>query len=378
MGARILLSAIGTRGDVEPLVALGCGLKSRGHSVLISAPADFECLIRRRGLPYGEAAPAAQKLLRMSRSTSWPIALAGQIDEQFLNLDAQAKGCDLIVSSILQLAAPSIAEKNKTRILLTTVAPPYLNILRSCNWFPRLVEAVNENRRRLRLEPTQDLTRQLMETGAIFITAEPALLPPSRKAPYPITGTLFPQEEGPLDKELDNFLKLGDPPVYIGFGSMILSRPEILLHSILEAASKARVRVVLNVGWSGFETTRFPSWCYPVYDSPHGALFQKVRAAIHHGGSGTTAAAALAGLPQGILPHIADQHYWAKRVQSLGIGIAPANLEAASVEVLDEILDNLLYDDKIAFSAKELSTRITRTAGLRNALAFVELALEQS
>jgi vancomycin aglycone glucosyltransferase len=127
-------------------------------------------------------------------------------------------------------------------------------------------------------------------------------------------------DERPLDPELEAFLAAGEPPVYFGFGSMRM--PAELASVIVAAVRAVGRRAVVAAGWAGLAAPDGEGGCLGIGEVNQQALFSRVAAVVHHGGAGTTTAAALAGVPQVIIPQAYDQHYWAQRVTELGIGAA--------------------------------------------------------
>ena len=143
-----------------------------------------------------------------------------------------------------------------------------------------------------------------------------------------------------LPPELETFLEAGEPPVYFGFGSMRVT--EGLSHALIQAARAIGRRSIVSRGWTDLAPVDEHRDCLSVGEIDHHALFPRVAAVVHHGGAGTTTAAALAGAPQVVLPHDYDQHYWAQRVNHLGIGAAcppDAPTTAALTDMLLTVLD---------------------------------------
>jgi vancomycin aglycone glucosyltransferase len=150
------------------------------------------------------------------------------------------------------------------------------------------------------LAPWKDLTDlDLIQTGAW-------ILPDHRRLPI----------------ELDSFLAAGTPPVYVGFGSLAMRAAADIARTAIQAVRAQDRRVVLARGLAGLAPIDDGDDCLPVGDVNHQAVFRRVAAVVHHGGAGTTTTAALAGVPQVIVPQLVDQPHWARRVAELGIGAA--------------------------------------------------------
>jgi vancomycin aglycone glucosyltransferase len=375
MGARILLASYGSRGDVEPMLALGTALQARGHQVVLAASRNFRPRILQLGLTFAGMPTNGRIFVASGRSKVWPAVIAGELSALFSNLVTIAAGCDLVVASILHVAAPSVAEHTGQKLMLMTVAPPYLKLLRSFDWCPELIAALNANRAKLGLRPISSVYQYLCCSTTILIAAEPALIDQRPSEKTPVTGAWVLGDEAELDPKLEAFLINGDPPIYIGFGSMMPSRPKQLLGSIIGALADGNTRIIFDQGWGRFPLVQVPSSFYRLKNVSHRALFPRIRGVIHHGGAGTTAAASFAGKPQGILPHIADQHYWAKRVKTLNIGISPCRLDQADGSTFRAMYEQLSWDAELALSAYDFAKALNPWNGTARAADLVEAAL---
>lgn len=144
--------------------------------------------------------------------------------------------------------------------------------------------------------------------------------------------------------DLRNFLIDGDPPIYIGFGSIVVNDPVSLTLLLIEATKISGVRAVISQGWSdlGLISDEIPPNVLIIGNCPHDWIFNRVSCAVHHGGAGTTAAAMAAGIPSIIVPFFGDQPFWGKMVARTGTGPQPipfkeltaAKLSAAIVATL--------------------------------------------
>jgi vancomycin aglycone glucosyltransferase len=162
--------------------------------------------------------------------------------------------------------------------------------------------------------------------------------------------------------------------VYFGFGSMRTTSDASRV--LVEAARALGLRSILSRGWVDLLPPDTGSDCLSVGDVAHEALFPKVAAIVHHGGAGTTTAAARAGKPQVIVPHLYDQHYWAHRVRQLGVGSSGPTRESLGVETLTPVLQECLSSG-IAQAAQALAHR-TESHGAGNAARrLLEVPLTQ-
>jgi vancomycin aglycone glucosyltransferase len=136
------------------------------------------------------------------------------------------------------------------------------------------------------------------------------------------TGAWILADKRPLPADLETFLSAGEPPVYVGFGSIALPSTRDAAPAAIQAIRAANRRVVLARGWADNALTDDRDDCFLIGEVNQQALFRRVAVIVHHGGAGTTATAARAGTPQIIVPQIVDQPYWAAQVSDLGIGVA--------------------------------------------------------
>lgn len=146
-------------------------------------------------------------------------------------------------------------------------------------------------------------------------------------------------------EELVKFLDAGEPPIYIGFGSIVVDDPDSFTKMIFEAVEKAGVRALVSKGWGGFGEGVVPDNVYMLENTPHDWLFPKVRAVVHHGGAGTTAIGLKCGKPTMIVPFFGDQQFWGAMIHDAGAGAAPVPHKELTVEKLVEGIKQCLTDD---------------------------------
>jgi len=331
---RVLLSTIGSRGDVQPLVALALQLRSLGQEARLCVPPRFRDWIDGLRLPVTPLSPGRRDQTREAT-----------VAAQFETLAAAARGCDVIVGTTI--AAPSVAEWMGIPYVFAAFCPILLpsphhaplprggeapatatadhcalwaqDARRWDSWRP----ALDAHRTSAGLGPVCDVRRHVL-TGRPWLAADPALAPwpdPADPAVFQ-TGAWILPDARPLSPELEAFLAAGEPPVYFGFGSS--RAPRDLSRVMIAAARALGRRAIVSRGWAGLSLVDDAPDCLAIGDANHPALFERVAAVVHHGGAGTTTAAALAGAPQVIIPQISDQHYWARRIHHLGIGSAHA------------------------------------------------------
>jgi vancomycin aglycone glucosyltransferase len=352
---RVLLSTYGSRGDVQPLAALGLALQTIGAEVLVCTPADAEFveLLEREGVPLAPAFMPVRLWIEHAKQSGLrlPELAAKMVLAQFDAIAAAAKGCDAIVATGLfpsVAAAQSVAEKLGIHFSWAAFCPlmvpsPHHPPMEYPGWphppevtdnlalweFNAQVKnalfgkAVNTHRLSIGL-PGLDNVRDHVFTHRPWLASDPIL------SPWQATGLTDAVQTGawilpdtrPLPAELEAFLGAGDPPVYVGFGSMAMHAAEDPARTAIEAVRAHGRRVVVAQGWANLVLIDDRDDCFAVGEVNQQALFPRVVAVVHHGGAGTTTAAARAGAPQVLVPQVADQPYWASRVTELGIGAA--------------------------------------------------------
>ncbi|WP_216900815.1 glycosyltransferase [Nocardia alni] len=365
---RVLLSASGARGDVEPALGLALRLRECGARVRVCAPPNFAGRFTELGVPLvplgppmpGSGGVQATMADLLDYADNWP-------EIQFDTILTASEGCDAVIATAMtEIAARSAAEKLGIHYQYVSYQPtglpsphhspmPWMPGERSApetignqllweidaeGWNAQFGEKLNSHRVALGLPPVGNV-RDHVVTDRPWLAADPVLgpWPGSPGLDVVQTGAWIVPDERPLAAELEAFLGAGTPPVYFGFGSMPVR------HGIAQAAIGAirahDRRVLLSRGWAELAPIDNRSDCMVVDEVNHQALFTRVAAVIHHGGAGTTTTAARAGVPQVVVPQMMDQAYWARRVADLGIGKACAD-PVSDLAALSAALDMAL------------------------------------
>jgi vancomycin aglycone glucosyltransferase len=357
---RVLLSTYGSRGDVEPLVALAVRLRELGAEVRVCAPPDEDFARRLAGVdvpmvPFGQSARALTTAAPPPSPANLPQRAAELITSQFDAVPAAAQGCDVLVATgVLPAAAGarSVAEKLGIRCVyatfqqLTLPSPHHPPLAYPGRPFPPEVTdnrvlwdldadsinalfgaALNTSRAQVGLPPV-DNVRDYVIGEAPWLATDPTLDPWLATPDLDVvqTGAWILPDERPLPAELMAFLEAGTPPVYAGFGSMPMRAATDAARVAIEAIRAQNRRAIISHGWADLGLTDDRDDCFAVGEVNHQALFPRVAAVVHHGGAGTTTTATRSGAPQVVVPQGVDQPYWAGRVAELGIGAAHGGL----------------------------------------------------
>ena len=382
---RILLSTWGTRGDVEPLLGLALELGKQGVEVRMCAPPDFAERVAEVGVQFVPMGSPVRALVATKPS---PVDVAAMlVDQHFDVIGKAAQDCDAVVATgLMPAGVRSVAEHLGIHYvhagfqLIGMPSPHYRPGPRPGGPFPpdetdlRVLwkidadrvdalfrEPLNTRRAALDLPPV-DNVRDHIFTARPWLAVDPVLWPfQGALGLDPVqTGAWIMPDDRPLPADLVKFLEDGDPPVYVGFGSMQMAgAPDAAAVAVAAVRAQGR-RPLVSGGWADLALIDEKNDCFAVGEVNHRELFRRVAAVVHHGGAGTTTAAALAGAPQVIVPQIVDQPYWAQRVATLGIGVGHDG-PTPTVESLSTALETALRDDTTA-RAKEVSATI-RTDG---------------
>ncbi|WP_199757505.1 glycosyltransferase [Micromonospora sp. Llam0] len=425
MTVRVLIVTVGSRGDVQPYLALGTGLRAAGHDVTLATCARFRSFVTDHGVAYGHLGDEILQLLDSAAgraamedttgllgSIKTNIRLARQANPINRGLLADvwqaARQADpeVIVYHPKALAGPHVAEKLGVPAVQALAVPmsvatgdfpmigmPALPLGRPYNRFTYRLAGAGYRMYDGMVNTFREETLGLGRTrGAALATR----LPDGRPIPvlHAISGHVLPR---PADwpghaqltgywfldgatgwqppAELVDFLDAGDPPVYVGFGSMAGRDPQRLTRAVAEALRLAGVRGIVSTGWGGLDAADLPDTVLPITQAPHDWLFPRVSVVVHHGGAGTTAAALRAGRPSVICPFILDQFFWGRRVAALGAGSAPVPQSTLTVQRLAAAIRQVTTDADVQEAAAWLGRLITAEDGVASAVARIEAAV---
>jgi UDP:flavonoid glycosyltransferase YjiC (YdhE family) len=322
--------------------------------------------------------------------------LRREIRKQLLQLPDIIAGADLVLGASLCCGLHSVAESAGIPYGYVAMAPQILPsahhpfvALKSQNlppWLNRLswdmarlmdrmnfTALLNKERRGLNLAPVKDILHHILGRHVI-VASDPVLaeVPPDVSVDYVQTGYMHLQTRQRMSERLEKFLSAGSAPIYYGFGSMSTREQESLVALILTSLRRTGQRGVLS-GFRFDETGVTDSENYIfLEDVPHPLLFPRLAAVVHHGGSGTTATAALAGVPQIIVPHILDQYYWGERVLRCGLGPTPIRRSQLTAERLSSAINQCVEGPGYYDRASRVAEEIGKQDSLRLAVDYLE------
>lgn len=413
---RIAIIAMGSRGDVQPYVALGKGLKAAGHVVRLLTHENFEVLVSSYGLEFYAARGNVQEFMEnpemlallekgnfLALNAHTSKASKGRAIDWAKDSIAASQHMELLIVGVGGLfLSLALAEKFKLPLLQAYVFPFTPTTVFPAVLFPQSISKLGGYVNRL----SHDLFRQIMWQGSrrgdglarkevLDLPTAPfwgaynskhfqgypilyGISPSVISKPFDwrnthITGYWFLDEapDWTPPAALLDFLQNGSPPVYIGFGSMRSRNPEETADIVLQAIALTGQRAILQSGWGGLSKSDLPNTVLMVDSIPHSWLFPRMAALVHHGGAGTTAAGLRAGVPSILIPFFGDQPFWGQRVAELGVGPNPIPRKQLTAQRLAEAISTAITDGSMRQRAACLGAKIQAEDGIGNAVAIV-------
>lgn len=411
----ICIMTLGTRGDVQPYVALAQGLIKNGHNTVICTGESFKGFIEENGIRFTRA---ESDLMAMLKTPQGQAAMNGGVKnmaqtlryaKEVVNpafrksLDAfwrSAQDADVIIYHPKVLAAVDMVEALKIPCISMPPVPitypitefPNLAIAPTSNWGKvfnkfsyKIVEKadlanmkeINDFRiKTLRLNKRKAGTfayKNGNEWIPIIYPISPALFTDveSWKGRVFLSGFFFlDTHEETLDKDILSFIENGEKPIVISFSSMPLKQPAIFRNKLIEALKETKNRAIILTGTSGLEFQNEES-ILAISQAPHNLLFPKAKGIVHHGGVGTMATALCSGVPQLIIPFSVDQPFWANRLYKSGYALKPLKEDTLTCGDLKSAFMEMENAEQIqkALAIKEI---IERENGVKTAVEYIE------
>ena len=403
---KILLLTLGSRGDVEPFAVLGQELLRQGHEVLLSAPKNFAELAESYQLPFAPVSVDFQalvnseegkKLIGMNPFTirkslnKWVYPLITESLELYYQL-AQQHDAVVYHSKTLAFAfADQLPQRFFKAVLVPAEQPtaafanplfpklPLPKLLWKKSYFlsnlgmKMMAKPIQKFRKAHRLP-----LKYAQPKHTLLYAISELLLP--RPNDYPdnahFTGFWFSNKTESLPADVDTFLSAGAPPVVVTFGSMPNKARFSLVSAVQQLLAETDLRIVLVKGWGIDQTDQLEAnpRVKLVASVPFAALLPKVRAVVHHGGVGTTAACLRAGVPSFICPVLhpfGDQYFWGQRVAAIGAGLAPIPLASLTQQTFVAKVKELTGRKDLQKEAKHIAGQMKKEYGVGEAVRVV-------
>ncbi|RFU73949.1 autophagy-related 26 [Trichoderma arundinaceum] len=422
---RITCLTIGSRGDVQPYIALCKGLLADGHKPRIATHAEFQGWIESHGIEFACVEGDPGELMRLCiENGTFTLSFLREANATFRGwlddlLDSAYKACEgseLLIESPSAMAGIHIAEKlgipyfraftmpwTRTRAYPHAFIMPenkmggaynYMTYVMFDNIFWKATaHQVNRWRNKTLGLPNTGLEKMQPNKVPFLYNFSPSVVaPPLDFSDWVrVTGYWFLDEGGDYEppQELRDFIQKaradGKKIVYVGFGSIIVNDPAKMTQEVIDAILKADVRCILSKGWSDRITGRdeptrplteepvMPPEIHVIKSAPHDWLFRQIDAAAHHGGSGTTGASLRAGIPTIIRPFFGDQFFFASRVEDLGVGVW---VKKWGTKSFGRALWEVTRNERMIVKARLLGEQIRRETGVQTAIQSIYRDME--
>ncbi len=420
----LVIVTSGSRGDVQPYLALALRAHRQGHRVTLATHDVFRPWIEGFGVPFRALHGDPMRMLRAPGANAWLSGgsragllrfarefrreFSSLIDGLLADLVTVTADADLVVHGAVCMAAAQLQELRGMPVMAGWLAPltptrafpvagltyrePRSPAEERRNWISHLVgeqllwqptrSAVNRWRRHnLHAAPLPVLgpfAAQRTPDYPACYAYSPAVLP--RPADWPAwiapTGWWFLDEPAfTPSPALTTFMDAGDAPVTIGFGSMTPQDAEWLTRVVLDACEQAETRAVLLQGWGSLGDTSLPSTVHVEREVPHSWLFARSSAIVHHGGAGTTGASVRSGTPSLVVPLGFDQQFWGSRLDTLGVSPPPIRRRDVTAPALAAAIRRMRTDARMRDTASALGATVRAEDGTGVALARIEAHL---
>jgi sterol 3beta-glucosyltransferase len=406
---KIAILTIGTRGDVEPFAVLGQALAARGHRVTLCTARNFENLVRSYGVGFRPVDADLQALVnseegskmlkanlfairRNLRTVIYP--LIERLLQDFYELARESDRILYRPKTLADVFADQFPDKMVKALVVPAThptsrfpnplfsgfgMPTFLNRLsyrlnNLDHWVSLLNEPVANFRRRNGLS----VTHKSIQAPFVYGLSE-HFLPKPDDLPndHHFTGFWFGSPHSSLSPETERFLRNGEPPLAVTFGSMPFESNVNLSRLVNETAKRLKTRMILVKGWgmSISPEIRHNKDVLVLDSAPYDALFPHVQAVVHHGGIGTTAQCLRAGKPMLVCPvlyPVGDQQFWGEQAVRKGVGVKPVPVGKITRENFAHSVAQLLYDDNLYENSQRLAALIAHENGVEQALRVVE------
>eukprot|EP01012_Entosiphon_sulcatum_P030355 TRINITY_DN3740_c0_g1_i1.p1 TRINITY_DN3740_c0_g1~~TRINITY_DN3740_c0_g1_i1.p1 ORF type:complete len:562 (+),score=66.60 TRINITY_DN3740_c0_g1_i1:753-2438(+) len=421
LAMRILIVTTGTRGDIEPCIALGIELVKppAGHQVTVCTNGNYRQRVESCGLAFAHMDGDVEEVMRSkeiqemmavgdfaSIMTKTANVLTKFFEDSLPGVEAACKaGIDCIISSPMAYSRTyTLAELHKVPLISFALVPwlpsghlanimlhpePLSNglasrlsseLMNALGWGAHNQRVqLNAWRERLGLPPVINafgvIPLMWVDRVPCIAAYSPESIggvPPDWESWVRFSGYSIVEPTEPLSEEIESFLNNGPPPAFLSLGSMPAPRPAELREIFVNASKAAGVRAIIAAGWSDLDPIHDENILF-VQSVPHSLILHRCSCVVHHCGAGTTGAALLSGVPQVTTPVMVDQPFWAKRMQILGISPEPISFSKLTVEGLTDALRWATTNEQAKSRAREIGEKVRAEGnGAQNAARLFE------
>lgn len=393
---KIAIIINGTRGDVQPMLALATSLIKNGHQIIFCAPPENEELVKRYNCPFTAFGPNYKELFKLNAQMKGgatkapsPKEMKEETEKQIDLLPGLLNGVNLVLGVGFVLGVHTVAEILKVPYRFVVFYPILLGTSKTDPLLNKLLFGfgksmtnmvmkgfINKKRAKIGLQPIKDVWANWMGNHVI-VACDRELNAAREGVSFNFTQTgymLLPTQTG-LPENVEKFLNSGKPPVFIGFGSNPVSRPEKYSQIFDEVSKTTNQRLIISKGWADLPENNSSEILY-VDEMPFELLFPRLAAIVYHGGTGTMASAARAGIPQVAFPFMADQFENRKQIVKLGIGPNACDFKKISTFALISAINECVINEKYTKNALELSQKLQTSNGLELTIGLIEDELD--
>jgi vancomycin aglycone glucosyltransferase len=383
----------GTRGDVQPMLALAIELKKAGHEIILCAPPENEELVKSYSCQFAAVGTSLKdKLAGISNKTTSPKTrpsakfMKQEITNQIEQLPEILKGSDLVLAVGFVFGVPVVADYLNIMYRFMAFYPAILGGSKKDPLHGRILwqfgkqamnavlkSFINKKRKEFGLRPISDIWASWMG-DRVIVASFPALGAVREGLDFKSvqTGYMFLPPKTGLTNEAVKFLDSGTSPVFIGFGSNPIQNTGQVSHMLTETTRYLNKRFIISKGWAGLKDIEGTENCLFVDEEPYELLFPGVSVIVHHGGTGTMAAAAKAGVPQVAFPFMADQFQNRSQIVKLGLGPKTCDFKKISSKVLSEAITECISNENYSIRAKEIAGMIKDINGTELTVKVIE------
>jgi vancomycin aglycone glucosyltransferase len=389
---KIAIVVNGTRGDFQPMLALATGLMKNGHEVICCAPPENKELAKRYNCPFVAFGPNYKELFKQKAdlkggATFSPSPKEGKKEtvNQMKLLPDIIKGSDMVLGVGFVLGVHTVADLLKIPYRFVVFYPVLLGTIKSDPLFSRLMFGfgrsminsfmkgfINKKRKEYGLPPIKDVWESWLGDHVI-VACDKELNAAREGGAFRFTQTAYMMlpSQTKIPENVEEFLNSGKPPVFIGFGSNPVSRPEKFNQMFIEVSKATNQRLIISKGWADLPENNTSEILY-VDEMPFELLFPRLAAIAYHGGTGTMAAASRAGIPQVAFPFMGDQFENRKQIVKLGLGPNACDFKKLTAQALISAITDCVTNPAYKKNAQEISKKLTDSNGLELTLRLLE------